>query len=83
MECKYNYPYLNVTIRYSEEFEERWGKGEDMTPFIVHEMCHPITDPLYSKATERYASNTEILDERENLTDYICNIALKAYEDSK
>jgi hypothetical protein len=76
MECVYNYPYLNVTIKYSDQAFEDWKKGKDVVPYIVHEMCHPITDPLYSKATARYVSRDEILDERELLTDYICNIAL-------
>jgi len=77
MECVFNYPYLNVTINYSEKAFEKWKKGEDVTPYVVHEMCHPITDPLYAKATDRYASRNEITDEREMLTDLICNIVLQ------
>ena len=77
MECVFNYPYLNVTIKYSKRIVKKWRKNEDIVPYIVHEMCHPITDPLYTKATARYVSKDEILDERERLTDYICNIALK------
>lgn len=77
MECKFNYPYLNVTISYSEDTFKKWINKEDVIPYIVHEMCHPITDPLYCKATARYVSKDEILDERENLTDLICNIVLK------
>lgn len=80
MECVYNYPYLNVTINYGEKVVQKWERGEDIIPFIVHEMCHPITDPLYSKATTRYVSRDEINDEREGLTDYICNIALRKAE---
>ena len=78
--CLYNYPYLNVTIKYSEKAYKKWLKGEDLTEYIVHEMCHPITDPFYSKSVDRYVSKNEILDERERLTDLICNITLKAYE---
>lgn len=77
MECVSNYPYLNVTINYGDELVEKWKKGEDLKPYLVHEMCHPITDPLYCKAIQRYASKDEILDEREKLTDYICNIVIK------
>jgi len=83
MECVFNYPYLNVTIKYSDRCYEIWAKKEDITPFVVHEMCHVITDPLYSKANSRYVSIDEITDERELLTDYICNISLgiaKQYE---
>ena len=77
MECVFNYPYLNVTIKYSEKSFDEWQGGKDMTPFILHEMCHPITDPIYAKATSRYVSENEIRDERERLTDLICNIVLK------
>lgn len=73
-ECVFNYPYLNITIRYSDKLIKSFNKKEDITPYIIHEMCHVITDPLYSKATDRYVSRNEILDERELLTDYICNI---------
>lgn len=79
MECVFNYPYLNVTINYSEKALKEWSSGKDMTPYVVHEMCHPITDPLYAKATARYTSRDEITDERELLTDLICNIALNAH----
>lgn len=77
MECVFNYPYLNVTINYSNSVIKKWKEKKDIIPFVVHEMCHPITDPLYSKSTDRYVSKNEILDEREKLTDYICNIVIK------
>lgn len=77
MECVFNYPYLNVTLNYSDKVMDKWRTGKDIVPYLVHEMCHPITDPLYSKAISRYVSRDEILDEREKLTDYICNIVIK------
>lgn len=77
MECVFNYPYLNVTLHYGEKVFQKWKRGEDIIPYIVHEMCHPITDPLYSKALARYTTRDEINDEREKLTDYICNIVIK------
>ena len=76
-ECLFNYPYLDVTIVYSESIYKKWKRGENITPLIVHEMCHPITDPFYSKSVQRYVSKNEIHDERETLTDHICNIALR------
>jgi len=76
MECKFAYPYLNNSIRYSNEAFEDWCKGNDMTPFVVHELCHIVTDPFYAKATERYVGKTDMEDERELLTDHICNIVL-------
>ena|SRR5438105_3817645 len=77
MESVFNYPYLNVTLKYGDKMVEKWQKQEDIVPWVVHEMCHVITDPLYSKALARYATRDEINDERELLTDYICNIVLK------
>ena len=76
MECVFNYPYLNVTINYGDSIVKKWLDKEDIIPYIVHEMCHPITDPLYCKAGARYVSADEIKDERERLTDYICNIVI-------
>lgn len=77
-ECKVCYPYLNATIRYSNLLVmELFAKGIDIKPYIIHELCHLITDPLYCKAVSRYVSIGEINDERERLTDYICNIALQ------
>ena len=77
-ECRACYPYLNAEIRYSDLLVmELYAKGIDIEPYILHEMCHLITDPLYSKAISRYVGVDEIRDEREKLTDYICNIALK------
>ncbi len=76
-QCKCNYPYLNATICYSEQSFKDWNSGIDQIPYIVHEMCHLITDPFYCKANQRYVSENEILDERENLTDLICNIVIK------
>lgn len=77
MECTFAYPYLNITLNYSDKVVEKWKKKEDVIPFIVHEMCHPITDPLYAKTCTRYVSKNEVEDEREKLTDYIANIVLK------
>jgi hypothetical protein len=75
-ECVFRYPYLDNTIRinvlsYRKENKEKREK------VIIHELCHVITDPLYSKANSRYVSKDEILDEREKLTDCIANIVYK------
>jgi len=76
--CLFNYPYSDVTIIYSEEAFNDWVReNTDMESFIIHEMCHVLTDPLYSKATKRYITKEAIEDEREILTDHICNIVLK------
>lgn len=75
-ECECNYPYLNVIINYSDKLIEKFDKGIEIEQYIVHEMCHIITDPFYCKATQVYKSKGEIEHERELLTDYICNIVL-------
>ena len=77
LECKFTYPYLDVIITYGEKIIKKWENKEDIVPYIIHEMCHPITDPLYAKSTSRFVSKDEIEDEREKLTDYICNIVVK------
>lgn len=77
MESVFNYPYLNVILKYSDDLIKRWEKGENIVPYVVHEMCHTITDPFYAKAISRYVTKDEITDERELLTDYICNIVIK------
>jgi hypothetical protein len=74
----FNFPYLNATIVYSKEALDDWIKeNTNMTPYIIHEMCHTITDPLYSKATERYITKEEIENEREILTEHISSIILR------
>lgn len=77
MESCFNYPYLSITVKYSDDAIKKWKNKEDVVPIIIHELCHPITDPLYSKACDRYVSKGEINDERERLTDYIANIIVK------
>jgi len=77
MECVFNYPYLNVILNYSDSVIDKWKKKKDIIPYIVHEMCHPITDPLYGKAVDRWQVESAVLDEREKLTDHICNIVIK------
>lgn len=77
MACKFIYPYMNATIWFSDESLGDYKKGKDMKPFILHELCHLLTDPFYSKATQRYTTQTDLENERERLTDCICNILLK------
>jgi len=77
METTFNYPYLDVNIHYGVNLIQYWKEGKDIIPIVVHELCHPITDPLYGKASARYVSIDEITDEREKLTDYISNIVIK------
>jgi len=70
------YPYLNTKIYYSKQALKDWKSGIDMRPFVLHELCHCVTDPLYEKSTLRYVGENELNHERELLTDHICNIVL-------
>ena len=77
MACKCCYPYLNATIYYGDESLSDFIAGKkDMKPFVLHEFCHLITDPFYAKASNRFVSKNEIEDERERITDMICNVVL-------
>lgn len=76
-ECDNSHPYKTIHIKYSDDLLKDFKEGVDVTATLVHEMCHPITDPLFNKATYRYVSQTEINEERERLTDHIANIVIK------
>ena len=81
-ECEVAYPYKSITIKYSEQVLDDFlkNKKENAIQVLTHEMCHPITDGLYTKASNRFVSKDEIEDERERLTDHIANILLKKNE---
>lgn len=77
--CEFRYPYKDINISYSEQVIEDWLKGDKAGALetLTHEMCHPLTDALYSKSLDRHCSKQEIEDEREALTDHIANIVIK------
>jgi hypothetical protein len=75
---KFHYPYLNMTIQYSDKAIENWQKDKvDAEMEILHEFTHAITDPLYCKANSRYVSLDEVTQERERLTNHIAKIVYK------
>jgi hypothetical protein len=74
LEITCTYPYLDPTIRFSNDAFQDWSKGEMKKDRVLHELCHIITDPLYSKAQDRYIGKNEVEDERERLTDTIAMI---------
>lgn len=78
-ECVLQYPYKSITVRYGKDLLDDWcaSKRDEVKAVLIHEMCHPITDPLYCKASERWVGRNEIEDERERLTDHIANIIIK------
>lgn len=80
-DCKFHYPYQTIKVRYSKYIYEDWEKGDKTSAIevLVHEMCHPLTDGLYAKASSRYCTRDEVEDEREKLTDHIANIIIKKF----
>jgi len=76
---KFNYPYLDLTIIYSEEFIKDWKSNKrDAERRIVHEFCHAITDPLYATVVN-WPTKTQIENERERLNDHIAQIVNKHF----
>lgn len=76
-EVQFRYPYLDFLLRWSDTAFEQWKKGDDLNREILHEMCHVVTDPFYAKACTRYVGKVDLEDERERLTDMICNIIMR------
>jgi hypothetical protein len=78
-ECLYSHPYQSINVRYSNDvlknFKEK--KYNDVLNVLVHEMCHPLTDPLYGTGFERFVTKEQLENEREKLTDHLANILLK------
>lgn len=79
MACQHTYPYNDGIIIYSDDSLKDWLEEprERHEKKVVHEMCHLITDPLYTKATTMWNSKSEIEDERERLTDHIAVMVTK------
>lgn len=76
---KFNYPYLDVTIIYSEKAMEDWRKDKkDAERRLVHEFCHVVTDPFYSVVMNWPAKNA-VEEARERLTDHIAQIVNKHF----
>lgn len=75
----FRYPYKNIEVHYAKDVFEDWKNGEkdEAEQVLIHELCHVFTDPLYSKAVDRFPSKNEIEDEREHLVDHITNIIWK------
>ena len=78
-ECDFHYPYKEILVRYSDELYDDFIKNniKDVKLTLIHEMCHVITDPMYSIACDRYITKQSIEDIRENTTDHLSNIFYK------
>lgn len=76
---KFNYPYLDITILYSDESLADWKKNKkDAERRIIHEFCHTITDPIYSVVID-WPTRDAIEQARERLTDHIAQIVNKHF----
>ena len=69
MEITLTYPYLEPTIRFNDKVVKDLLGGDLKADRVLHELCHVLTDPLYTKACGRWVSKDEVNDERERLTD--------------
>lgn len=76
---KFNYPYLDITIIYSEESIKDWVKDKkDAERRMIHEFCHTITDHFYSVVIQ-WPTKDHIENARETLTDHIAQIVNKHF----
>ncbi len=77
---KFNYPYLDIVIIYSEKSFKDWAKdSKDAERRMIHEFCHTITDPFYCVTNDRYVSSRQVEDARERMTDHIAQIVNKHF----
>lgn len=76
---KFNYPYLDITILYSDKFLKDWQKNKkDAERRIVHEFCHTITDPFYAVMLS-WPTKTALEEARETLVDHVAQIVNKHF----
>lgn len=79
MESTFLHPYKTISIKYGNDALDDF-KNKDYTALkdaLVHEMFHPLTDPLYGVGFKRFCTRDELNDARENLTDHLANIIRK------
>ncbi len=76
---KFNYPYLDIKILWSEKSFKDWQKNKkDAERRIIHEFCHTVTDPFYAVVL-KFPTKQDIENERERLTDHIAQIVNKHF----
>ncbi len=76
---RFNYPYLDLTIIYSDKFIKDWKADKiDAERRLIHEFCHAITDPFYATVID-WPTKKKIEDERERLNDHIAQIVNKHF----
>lgn len=79
------FPYKDIFIEYSEFIKEDWERGDSRIAYhtLVHEMVHSLTGGLYCVAKDRFASEQQITNENEQLTDRLANIITKLTYDTR
>ncbi len=77
---KFNYPYLDAEIIYSDESIKDWEENKrDAERRIIHEFCHTITDHFYS-IVMNFPTKDAVEQARERMTDHIAQIVNKHFE---
>ncbi len=78
-ECVNYDPYVSVCVRISSQllldFKKK-TKLKSIKDTLIHEMCHPLTDPLFNVGMDRFLTKDNLKKEREKLTDHIANIVI-------
>jgi hypothetical protein len=78
MACSFRHPYLDITLYYGPSTIADWKKDIAIARhYVVHELCHVITDPFYDCSIERFVARPALENEREHLTDHIATIIRK------
>jgi predicted metal-dependent hydrolase len=77
--CEYlnistNLPYYDVIIGYSDSIVQDFLDKKDISFYILHEVCHLITEDLYHRAFDRFTSESRLDYSRERTTDRIAGV---------
>ena len=74
---KFNYPYLDVTIEYSDDAIDQYKRDKGIAEReLLHEFCHVITDQFYVTCIG-YHSKEQMEQARERMVDHIAQIINK------
>lgn len=70
------FPYKDIKIEYGEAVYDMWksGKKSEASRILLHEMIHPIVDPIMKYATDRFVTRETLVDQMEQLTDHFTNV---------
>jgi hypothetical protein len=79
------FPYKDIYIAYSEYIKQAWEDGNPRVAYhtLMHEMIHMLTGGLFAVARDRWASDSQITNENEQLTDRLANVITKLTYDTR